>query len=124
MGIESISNQPPKLQDPNSTMKAVLFLLIVVGISVIQSDPSIQFRLPSKLNPFQKVGNFKHQVGQLFHGKVNRVRSKLTGLKQHKMGLLTGLKQRKMSKKNLFQNKAHTIEQSIRSGFHNLKNKF
>ena len=126
--IKTVSNHPPHRPQPKSTMKAVLFLLIVVGISIIQSNPGIQIRLPRKPNPFQKIGNFKHQVGQLLHGKVNRGRSKLTGFKHGKVSktnnVVNRLQGKLHSKKNLFQNKIHTIGQAIRSAVNSFKNKF
>ena len=112
--MKSLSYQPPNKQDPKSTMKAVLILLlIVVAINISQSNPSINIRLPRKMSPFQKLGNIKNQIGQLFQGKLD----KLNGLKQQKFEKLA-------RKKNLFGNKVHTIQQAIKSAIHNLKNKF
>ena len=90
-------------------MKAVLiFLVIVVAINIIQGNPSINIRLPSKMSPFQKLGNIKNQIGQLFQGKLD----KLNGLMQQMFGKFS-------RKKNLFSNKVHTIQQAIKSTIHN-----
>ena len=87
--------------------------MIVDAINIIQGDPSINIRLPRKMSPFQKLGNIKNQIGQLFQGKLD----KLNGLKQQKFEKLA-------RKKNMFGNKVHTIQQAIKSAIHNLKNKF
>merc|ERR1712025_140169 len=109
-----LSYQPPNKQDPKSTMKTVLILLVIaVAINISHSDPSINIRLPRKMSPFQKLGNIKNQIGQLFQGKLD----KLNGLKQQKFEKLG-------RKKNLFGNKVRTIQQAIKSAIHNLKNKF